>query len=276
MPSLTDAFVQRVIRFEGSTRPVGLLRIALGCIAWAEYANILAPHRLGSFDGLSLSGVYFASSTMTVVGYAARPAAIVLGALQMAMVLFGPPEPWGHHHCWLLGIATLLVGLTPCDRSFSVDRWLDIQHCERKGRPIPEERGPLWATRLIALQLCMLYVFAVADKLTPGFLSGQRLEMIFAEKITGSVPVALPGWPLLLLAASWGTVAIEAFLAVGMWVPRIRPRALVLAMLVHAAFYLLIPVATFSVTTLALWIVLFDPDAIHRGIDRLQARPIPA
>jgi hypothetical protein len=260
-------FLREVIRFEGSSRAVGLLRILVGAILWGEYADRLVPFRREGFDPISV--VFFASSTSLFLGLLSRPSALVMGVLQIALVLFGPLEPWRHHHSWLLAVATFLLAFTPCDRSLSVDRWLAVRRAERRGLAPPAEWGPLWATRLLALQLFLLYALGAVDKLTPGFLAGERLEMIFAEVYDVFVPVAFPGWIWAMRVASWLTIAAEAFLAVAMWFRPLRLPALLLAMALHAAFYLSIPVGTFSVTTIALWLVVLDPGTVHAAFDRL-------
>jgi hypothetical protein len=251
-----------LLRAEGSTRAVGLLRLALGLCQWSEWGIVLAPFKWDSLADAPVAAAVFVGSTLLVIGLASRPAALLLGGLECGLVLFGPREPWGHHHTWLLAITTFILAFTPCDRSLSLDRWLRLVRGSA-----PPERGPLWATSLIRLQLSVLYGVAAIDKLTPGFLAGERLEMIFADKYFGSEPVPIPG--VVLVAASWAAVAAELFLALAVWVPRLRLPGLLTACGLHAAFYLLLPVGTFSVTTLALWLVVFPAAEVHRVVDRM-------
>ncbi len=272
MRALIARFVREVIRFEGSSRPVAVLRILLGAAQWSEHADRLTPHRSDALN--PITALFFLGSTAMVVGVSSREAAFFLGAMEMGLALYYPESLWGHHHTWLLAFTTFLLAFTPCDRSLSLDRWLSVRAARRAGQALPAESGPLWATRLIALQLVVLYALATVDKWNLGFLSGERLEMIFAEKYTGSVRVDLPGWIWLMRAASWGTVVVEAGLAIALWFPRLRGAALLAAISLHASFYLLIPVGTFSVVSVALWIVVFDPQIVHRVIDDLLG-PVP-
>ena len=83
-----------------------------------------------------------------------------------------------------------LLALTPCGRSLSVDRWLAMRAAERRGEAPPPELGPLYGQRLLAMQVSAVSLFAVWDKLTPGFLSGARLQHILLDRYgTSSTPL---------------------------------------------------------------------------------------
>ena len=104
-------------------------------------------------------------------------------------------EPWTHHHTYLLAVAALLIALTPCGRSYSVDRYLAVMRAGHAGLPPPAERGNLWGLRLIVVQLSVLYFFSAFDKTSYAFLSGARLEQIFLWYYAGSDYPGMPGLP---------------------------------------------------------------------------------
>jgi hypothetical protein len=58
-------------------------------------------------------------------------------------------------------------------------------------------------------------------------------------------------------------------LAVGLWIPRWRNAFLALGVALHAVFYVLIPVETFSVTMFALYLAFVDPEDVDRVVDAL-------
>jgi hypothetical protein len=265
--------VERWLAEEGSSRPMGLLRILIGLILLSRYAEWFAVFSWTQPLDAALAVGLYGGALALVFGVLSEPMALATGALQCWMILFSGEERLVHHHTWLLAMATLLLGFTPCGRSFSADRWWEIRDAERAGRTPPPERGPQWGVRLIAIQVAMLYFFATIDKLNPGFLTGERLEMVFAQVYTWSDPILHPGWLWTMRLMAWGTVVIETFLTFGFFFPRTRPWAIGLGVVLHGLFYTLLPVSTFSVTTVSLYLAFIDPDAFHRAVDRLLGAP---
>ena len=141
---------------------------------------------------------FFVATALLFVGYHSRVAAVWAGMVGLAMYqYFGHElgrEPWTHHHTYLLAVAALLIALTPCGRSYSVDRYLAVMRAGHDGLPPPPERGNLWGLRLIVLQLSVLYFFSAFDKTSYAFLSGARLEQIFLWYYAGSDYPAFQAW----------------------------------------------------------------------------------
>jgi hypothetical protein len=258
---------------ERSTRALGLLRILLVLLAWGRWAYELLPYHDLAPDRLLLSAAFFATTTWMLVGWWGRLATAATGAV-LAVMIYGYGRTWGvedwtHHHTTLIGQSILLLALTPCSTSFSVDRWLAVSRAERDGLPVPLERGPTWATHLIALQVSTVYFWSAFDKTTIPFLSGARLEQIFVSVYWQS-DFTCPGWlHACFMAAAILTVALEYVLPIGLWIPRLRPVLIPVGLVLHALFYTLIPVATFSATMAALYLAFLDPDAFHAWSDRL-------
>ncbi len=260
----------RWIGAEGSSRPMGLLRLLVGLILWARWADLLAVYRWDEPADLPISlGVLF-GSTALVAGWWSRTAAWFTGGLQCWLVLFSGRDAWDSHHTWLLAVVTTLLAFTPCHLSFSLDRWLAL----RSPAGAPREHGPVFGARLIALQVSALYLFATLGKLEMSFLSGERLEMIAAEIYTKS-EWTTPLFHVAAVVSAWGVVALEGYLTFALWFRRTRPSAILAGLFLHAMLYVLIPVATFSVTTVAMYLAFVDPDAFHRAIDRLLGAGTP-
>ncbi len=255
---------------EGSSRPMGLLRLLVGLILWARWADLLAAYRWVELGDVPISLGVLLGSTALVVGWWSRTAALLTGGLQCWLILFSGREGWDSQHTWLLAIVTLLLAFTPCDRSFSLDRWLAL----RSSAGAPPERGSVFGARLIALQVTALYLFATLGKLDVAFLSGERLEMIAGEVYMTSAWTP-PGLHVAALVSAWGVVAMEGFLTFALWFRRTRPLAILVGLFLHAMLYVLIPVATFSVTTVAMYLAFVDADAFHRAIDRLLGAGTP-
>lgn len=268
------AAIRWALASDGSTRPAALLRIALVFILWSRWAAELAPHRAGL---TALGLLFFLATTLLLVGLWTRLAAAITALVVLALVyghglLLGRTD-WLHHHTYLLAIVTLLLAVTPCGRSLSLDRWRALRRAARGGPAAPPERANLWGMRLIALQLVALYLHAAADKLTPGFLSGDRLEAIllvtYAEHGLRAAPWLHPA----ALALSWLTVLAELALGLGLLHPRARRILVIPALLMHAVFYVLLPVSTFSVTIACMYLAVLDPDRVHAALDELLAPP---
>ncbi len=249
---MTDLFAR-----EGSTRSAGLLRIAVVLLLWARFAEGLM---FAATPSLGLSIAFFVSTTCMLIGawtrVSAAASAIVMLTLYFWFGVHAGRTVWIHHHHYLLVSATCLCALMPCGRSFSLDRW-------RTGHP---EVGPVWALRLVTIQLAAVYLWSAVDKLSPEFLSGARLEQIAMAVYFGSDP---PDWHALAVVSAWAVTLLELMLGLGLLVGR-TPRWLLLAGVgLHAALYVCLPVATVSATMVALYIAAIDPAAVHRVIDRL-------
>jgi hypothetical protein len=258
---------------EGSTRPAALLRISLALVLWARFAGELALYRVRSAAELGLALVFFVASTLMLVGLWARVAA-ALTALTMIVIvygfgLYGGRPGWIHHHTYLLMWATILCALAPCGRSLGVDRWRALRRAAQGGPPAPPERANLWAMRLCALQLAALYLASAIDKSDLAFLGGDRLEAILLWTYADAGLTASPGLRVAAIAGAWLVVALEYALAVGLLLPRARRWLIWPGLAMHAGFYVLVPVSTFSVTVACLYLAVLDPDELHRGLARL-------
>jgi hypothetical protein len=126
-----------------------------------------------------------------------------------------------HHNRWALFCQALLLSLAPCDRSF------------RLGRRLPSV-GPLWAARLVGLQLSIIYVASGASKLLdPDWRSGvvllERFHLYASQAIAAGVPERVMNalaQPSAASVLAKGAIATELFLAVGLWPARTRLFAL--------------------------------------------------
>lgn len=265
-------WIDRLVGRQGSTRAIGLMRISLGLLAWARFADRLLPSRHPTWEWHLGAAIFFPLSLLFVLGLGTRVTAPLFAAACWYVVAYLGHfhyEPWTHHHVYALLFGITLLALTPCGGSFSVDRWLALGRAERASEPPPPEVGPLWAVPLIGLHVSLMYVFSAYDKLTWAFLSGQRLQQSFQFLYFGSDAPPSPWWEIATAIAGTGTVAIELWLAVALWLPAQRRVAIAVGLALHAAFYLAIPVGIFSLTVAAFYLAFLDPDRLHRGIDRL-------
>lgn len=258
---------------EGSTRAVGLLRIALALVIWVRYANEVSLFAGKEWWTLPLTGVFFTLTTLMLLGVWTRVA--VAGTAAMLVVFYfvigiGGIRPiWYGHHTYLLMAATCLLVLTPCGRSYSWDRFTAIRRGEA-----PPEVGPLWAQNLIVLQMVSLYFWTAYDKTGWHFLSGERLEAIFTWAHTNRPFEVFLDIPHAAMAAAVIVVIVEYFLAFAILIRRLHRIAVPMGLLLHGSFFVILPVNTYSISMMVLYIVVLSPDAVHRFIDRMHGAKV--
>ena len=257
---------------QGSTRPLGLMRIAIATIVFVRFANEVSLYQGDSLSFVLLGLVFFGLTSMMLVGFKAQAACTGVAITLMTMHFYmgkvhGYPG-WSSHHIYILVVSVSLLALSPCGRSFSWDRYRALAQAQ-DAQDIPPERGDLWPQRLIALQLAALYFWAAVDKTNWSFLSGQRIEEAFIWSFTGRALEPLISLGAILSVLSIVVVVVEYFLAFAIFVRRWQVFVLPLGLALHAAFYVLLPVNTYSATVMVLYLALLDPDAVHRFLDRM-------
>ncbi len=176
---------------------------------------------------------------------------------------------WYGHHAYILMAATCLLALTPCGRSYSWDRFTAI----RRG-DAPPEAGPIWAQNLIVLQMVSLYFWTAYDKTGWHFLSGERLEAILIWAHTNRPFELFQHIPYAAMAAAVIVVIVEYFLAAAILVRRLHWIAGPMGLLLHASFYVILPVNTYSITMMVLYLAVLSPDAVHQFIDRMHGKGV--
>ena len=71
-------------------------------------------------------------------------------------------------------------------------------------------------------------------------------------------------------AGSLVVLLAEIFVPIGLWWARARRAAVVVGLLLHFVFYVVVPVQTFSVTMILLYLAFVPADDVHRILDRLS------
>src|SRR5262249_12067167 len=122
-----------------------------------------------------------------------------------------------HHHTTLLAWSMVWLALTPCGRSYSVDRWLALRKADRTGAALPEERGNIWGLRLMSLKVAAFYFWTAMAKCDRGFLSGARLAHYTMKFYSGSSVIDDGALHIVFLIAAWLTVLLELSLAFGLF-----------------------------------------------------------
>jgi hypothetical protein len=265
---------------EASTRAVALVRILIILLVLVKWGEDLAFFRNDAPGLVFLTPLFFGCCALALIGWRTKAALFGLAALLGLFYFFygktlGVHE-WAHHHSYMLFFVVALLNAAPCEKSYSVDRWLALRAAERAGAAPPAERGRTWAQNLIVLQMGALYFWTAIDKTEPHFLNGDRLERIFEWSYAGHPAYSLLTERWLLAGGSILVVLVEYFLAYAVIARRFPRATLFLAIGLHVAFYVLLKVDTYSATMIVLYLLYLDPDRVHRAIDRLHGAPLRA
>ena len=272
---LFGRFFEWAVGTEGSSRSSALIRIGLGFLIWARFAadQLLFKHDFGWQTLFSLA--FYLFTLLMVLGIYSQVSTFAVGILTLSFYFYfglvADIEPYTHHHTYWLGIATLFCALTPCGKSFSFDRWHAVRSARLNNVQPPAEAGNLWGLRLIVIQLSLMYFWSAFDKSHFGFLDGDRLEAIFMNYYIGSNLDLWESWLWIFAAAAWFVVIIEYALAFGLPFEKTRRYLIVPGLLLHLAFYVMLPVLTYSATIILLYLAYLDADKVHRFIDELMS-----
>lgn len=293
-PSLTGRLLQLLLA-ETDLAPLGLFRIVYGVLlvnwTWQLLPNLapfftdegmLPRHALlalhpGRLSLLTLVGDWWgvalfwlaglAAAVMLTVGYRTR---LACALAFLVVISFQWRNPL------VLDGSDLVFRLVPFWLFFAAagDRFsVDAAIRRVRGDP-PSGRGPALPVVLLQLQVAWIYCMTGLAKL-PGarWLDGTATFYVLQLKHTFGRAHAEPlAWnPLLMRAATWGTLAVElAFLPlVFSPVFRRQARALALAgvVLLHLGIVAFMNVGNFPVVMLATTILFLSPGVVHRLVD---------
>lgn len=188
-----------------------------------------------------------------IVGIAGHLPALLVAACA-ATALLSDQQAYSNHLLLLVLLSTFL-GLSGASKALSVGAF-------RK-----TEEVPYWPAFMIKIQITTLYAWAAASKVNPQYLAGDVLGPNFRPW----VPLPDNLLPLVAIAS----IAAEAFLAVALWLPKLRLLAFltggglhvgILALLIYPEP--LIPFAMLMVSGYA----LFAHDSLRSGQWRLPVR----
>jgi len=208
--------------------------IALAVVEWMPKPTVAA---VGVYLVLAV-----AAGLALAVGWHAAGAAALTTVLNVAVFLWDQQTYSSHRLLATLLIAYLIFAKS--DAAWSVSS---------RGGSVP-----WWPRLLMMTQLSVCYFFAAASKMTVLFLSGVPLS--------GWVWVPLPWWMFTLMAV--GTVLVELFLAVGLWLRRTRGAAFLLGGTLHLSIVTMMSnqnwaLLSFALTCVSLYpLFLVRPDAL--------------
>ncbi len=233
--------LQRFLFEPVSARSAAVFRIALtGMLAWAFHSRWLpapplsaVPGALWAYSHIILQRPYFLVIGVLLVAFGVGMRPRVVGFILFLLLLPLASLTAGQESRQLLLTALLAFSMLRSDEQWSL-------HALRQDGP-RESAGPIWPIRLIQIQLTLVYGVNALAKLTPAYFSGEILIGMSRMRPNFRVDLSdrflhLASLRLPVSIAATAVVMIEAFLAVGFWLPRlVWPTAII-----GVAFHLLL------------------------------------
>lgn len=278
MTSIAKDYIEKIFEWalnsETSSRTSAIIRIGLALLIWARWSKELAFFNTFSLYNPLIALFFFTSTTAMLIGFYSRLSTF-FSALSILIIYYYYGSKlgiggWDHHHTYLLAVSTLFCSLTPCGKSYSLDRYLTVRKALKYSQKIPVEKGNIFGLRLISLQLCAMYFWTAFDKTNMSWFSGEKIEMHFMWQYMGSVYPTWSGFHELMLALSWSTLLLEYSLAFGLFFKKTRKYLFIPGIIFHCIIYLTLPVNTFSFTVILLYLSFIDADYIHKLIDKIS------
>jgi len=239
-----------------------LLGVAALVTAWdawialheaADGLPIRTFRSLPRVDGAAITVVaalFVVGGLLLLADRAARAGSALVG-ITAAATIVGEQLTYSNH--WVLLIATsLLFALVP--------------------RPATGATTvPYWPVFLLRVQLSSVYLYTAIAKLNASYFTGRPLKWGTISIIDENVPEKV------FVVLSAGLLLVEAFLAVALWIPRLRRFAIPLGVLLHVSIVLAgadaVELVAFQLTSLAIY-PLFTRDPAP--IAARRATPAPA
>lgn len=265
---------------------LGLVRIAFGLvvIGWTfslvQYLEDLfgptgvqsgSPPGVGRWTVLDLVGsehavvalwwVLLAGGVALTLGWHSRVAALVvfIGVMSFERrngFVFNSGDV-------LVRIEALFMVLGPCGAALSLDRR------RTAGSFFSAQLRAPWVLRLMQVQLSIIYLSAVREKLT-GSTWNDGTAVSYALRLHDLAAIEVPAWlptdPLLMNLATWGTLGLELGLGILIWNRRWRWRLLAAGIIMHILILLNLAVAFFTVAIFVLYVAFIPPDVAARRI----------
>ncbi|WP_298417395.1 HTTM domain-containing protein [uncultured Kordia sp.] len=126
-----------------------------------------------------------------------------------------------------------------------------------------ESRKPLYSyvIRFLQLHLCLVYFFAgIGKAIGTDWLDGNAIWMVINTYTSSTVvegSIGLVSYPVIFKILAWGTVALELFYPILMYMKKTRKVTLVLVIMLHAGIGIFMQFYTFAVVMILLNLIAF-------------------
>lgn len=205
-------------------------------------------------------------SLFLVVGFRTRLAAVLVF---VCLVTFGRRNPWMlNSGDLLITVLAFYVMLMPSGEALSVDRWLRT----RRGFWEFPARS-LWPLRLVQVQVSILYVAAVWEKVR-GTTWNDGTAVSYAFRLEDLERFPVPDFVtdslLLVNLMTYGTLAVELALGILVWNRVLRPWVLLAGVGLHLGIDFATRVGFFSYAVLVAYIAFLPPETVSAWVLRTR------
>jgi len=272
---------------------LGLQRLALSALLFLNGGRLVLELRSGGYFGdffhlpiwpeawvpssplyAGLLAIQALAAVLAFLGWGARGA--LCCASGVGLFLLGCDRLQYHNNRYALLLFGFLLALTPCDRSFRLAR-------KPFTLPLAERIAPTFARKLLQAQVALVYLSSACGKLFDSdWLGGQVLLMRFESvaPFWAGRGVSLPNWleallsaPLFASFAAKIAISTELFIALGLWFPAARRRALWLGVMFHFWIEVSARVELFSYAMGAAYFAFVTPELRERRFEYDPASP---
>jgi hypothetical protein len=265
------------------TAPMAALRIAVGLLTIGWTLSLLpdagtflgssgVQHDLPHYDDGAWTvqlgqpyvvlAVLLAAAVALTLGWRTRVASVVV-ALLLLVVQRRDPFILNSGDLLLRELA-FFVMLMPAGETWSLD-------ARRRG--VERLRAP-WALRLVQMQVSALYLFSVWAKVrgtdwNDGTAVGIALQLEDLQRFT--VPEALSTSLLVSSVMTYSALAVEASLAFGMWLPRLRYWVMAAGVGLHLGIEASLLIGWFSFAVISSYLAFWPPEHLRRAVAWVRA-----
>jgi uncharacterized membrane protein YphA (DoxX/SURF4 family) len=245
--------------------PDGLLPTAppFSAVSWGIF-NLASPMWLV----ILVWALMLVASVALVVGFWTRLSAFIV---LLGVLSFERRMPFAFNGGdGLVRILALYVFLAPTGAAVSLDR-LRRHRDDPWGFP---QRAP-WALRLMQLQVSLIYLSAVWEKVQ-GHTWPNGTALSYALRLDDIARFPLPSpfadWPAVVALLTWSTLAIEFSAGALVWIPKLRPWVLAAGVMLHLVIAYSMRVGFFSAGMMVLYLAFVSPERAAWVIDQARSR----
>jgi len=229
--------------------------------AWSYFWWINTPGPLWSAHLAAL--LAFACLTL---GLFTRVASVVSFLAAVSYVNRVPGAQFGLDQ--INGMLALYLMVGPCGACYSLDRWRAGPR-GAAAEPVPPSVSANLAVRLIQVHMCVIYFFAGLSKLQgETWWRGDAMWGAVANLEYQSWDLTwLATWPLTIAVLTHVTVFWELWFCALVWVPKLRPLVLALAIPLHMGIALGMGMITFGLIMLVGCLSFVSPRLVRRVLE---------
>ena len=266
------------------TAPMAALRIAVGLLTIGWTLSLLpdaqtflgsggVQHGLPHYDSGAwavqigppylILAVLLAAAVALTLGWRTRVVSVLIWLLLVAIQRRDP---------WILNSGDLLlrelaffVMLMPAGETWSLD-------ARRRG--VERLRAP-WGLRLVQMQVSAIYLFSVWAKVrgttwNDGTAVGIALQLQDLQRF--AVPASVSTSLLVSAILTYSSLAVEASLAFGLWLPRLRYWVMAAGVGLHLGIEASLLIGWFSLAIVSSYVVFVPPEHLRRAVAWIRSR----